>query len=131
MAGRTSQEDEEIAKEAVDKLVEWYTAGDGPEVIGQAIRDFEHYAPFPYPGRYRFEEKITGYCAICNEKLSNEFPEDFPNEFKFCCACLGWAEILVCTKDADGLGNALSSHESLKKVFNRITFVIGNGKRKK
>ena len=40
--------------------------------------------------------KHTGEkCVICKFPLTKEFPEDFPDEFKFCCTCkeIAWAVI--------------------------------------
>jgi len=34
-------------------------------------------------------------CVACNYPHTKEFPEGFPDEWKLCCTCLGWAEIII------------------------------------
>ncbi len=34
-------------------------------------------------------------CVICGRQHSKDFPHGFPNEFKMCCFCQGWAESLI------------------------------------
>ena len=59
-------------------------------------------------------------CAVCSFPLHNDnFPDDFPNEWKFCCGCLLIAEgiikgVLVKT---DLIGNFYD------RVLNKITIV--------
>ena len=33
------------------------------------------------------ERKMSGKCASCGKWLHASFPDDFPDEFKFCCIC--------------------------------------------
>lgn len=33
-------------------------------------------------------------CVICGFKFDKDFPKDFPDEWKFCCMCLGTARAL-------------------------------------
>lgn len=35
------------------------------------------------------------YCAICKFPLHKKFPDDFPDEWKFCCACQGCAVFII------------------------------------
>ncbi len=34
-------------------------------------------------------------CVICHCSLEVSFPKDFPDEWKFCCGCLLWAEMVI------------------------------------
>jgi len=59
-------------------------------------------------------------CAICSFPLHNEnFPEDFPDEFKFCCGCLGIAKLIIkgTLMENDLTGNFYD------RVLNKITLV--------
>lgn len=104
MAGRTSQESEKI----MERVEEFNSTGQKDKKIKNNCleRDFNnfHVYPYPYPGRLNvidFENyyptliKLTGHCAICYSHLIKEFPEDYPNEWKFCCSCLDWANRLI------------------------------------
>lgn len=70
---------------------------------------------------HRFEEKITGSCAVCKMPLTKDFPADFPSEFKFCCYCLKWAKAVVKTPIAEWVKVALSDHVYPKRILERIT----------
>ena len=37
----------------------------------------------------------NGNCYICGFPLSKPFPEDFPDEWKFCCHCLWMAKVMI------------------------------------
>ncbi len=44
--------------------------------------------PDEYPNVSWGYTNTTGErCVICDLLLTNAFPEDFPDEFKFCCTC--------------------------------------------
>jgi len=44
--------------------------------------------PESEPSWFISTDKWTGEsCVICSFKLTDKFPEDFPDEFKFCCTC--------------------------------------------
>lgn len=34
-------------------------------------------------------------CVICGSQHSEDFPEDFPDEWKMCCYCLNFAGLLI------------------------------------
>ena len=34
-------------------------------------------------------------CAICHKRLHRAFPDDFPDEWKFCCNCKRYAEYII------------------------------------
>ncbi len=72
---------------------------------------------------------ITGICSICQQILTTEYPNDYPNEFKFCCSCLQWAKSIVADKNAGWLIYALKFSPTIKKIYERIT-VLGCEKRK-
>lgn len=65
--------------------------------------------------------RITGYCAICLGVLTRDYPEDFPEEFKFCCSCLGWAKSIFTDRDTEWLKHALNASPTIKKIYERIT----------
>ena len=37
----------------------------------------------------------SSVCVICGRDNYKSFPEDFPEEWKFCCLCLTFAEIMI------------------------------------
>ena len=102
MAGRTSQESEKI----MERVEEFNSTGQKDKKIKNNCleRDFNNFHVYPYPGRLNiidFENyyptliKLTGHCAICYSHLIKEFPEDYPNEWKFCCSCKSVADDIV------------------------------------
>lgn len=105
-------------------------AGDGPVAIHEAMNPIvEDYPPF---NGISFKMRITGYCSICGEKLSRDFPEDYPNQYKFCCCCLGWAKTIVRAGIKHlKLVHGIQHHPNIDKLYNRISLVIGNAERKK
>ena len=68
-------------------------------------------------------------CAICDQILTEDFPDDFPEEFKFCCSCLAWAISIVGEIDEEWLKRALSASPTVRKMYGRMT--VYNDKRKK
>ncbi len=54
-------------------------------------------------------------CVICDRPFTKRFPDDFPNNWKFCCACHACA---VCITE----GVNPNSHR-FKKIYKRITLV--------
>lgn len=74
---------------------------------------------------------ITGFCVICGSMLFNTFPEDFPNEWKFCCSCFSLAYELI----KHGFNIVLKFYydiilnleEKLRKINKCIT-LVNNGK---
>ena len=61
---------------------------------------------------------ITGECAVCNYPLEKKFPEDYPDEWKFCCACKELAEIIT-------IGGDDARSPLAKKIWEKITLVKG------
>ena len=41
------------------------------------------------------EQFYAGFCAICGYPLEDVFPDDYPNDWKFCCSCLSWANFIL------------------------------------
>ena len=54
-------------------------------------------------------------CVICNNRLDKKFPDDFPGEWKFCCACLMCASLI-----ADG---ETPRSYRFRKIYKKITLV--------
>ena len=44
-----------------------------------------------------------GKCIICHLSLENVFPEDYPEEWKFCCICLEIAKDIVSEDFEEGI----------------------------
>lgn len=63
-------------------------------------------------------------CAICNCDLTRTFPNDFPDEWKFCCGCKIIVEMLI-----EGTPTNMFSalRRVAKLVKEKITLVKGNG----
>lgn len=38
---------------------------------------------------------MSGKCAICGRKHTEDFPEDFPEEWQMCCFCVSHAEGII------------------------------------
>ena len=39
--------------------------------------------------------KKTGSCSLCNYPLTTKFPDDFPDDWKWCCGCLALAKRML------------------------------------
>ena len=92
--------------------------------IEQVVQYIEETARLMRPLKPKF-----GSCAICNFPLTVSYPEDYPDEWKFCCSCWHWAGLI--SRD-DPIVNFLHVKNSpiLREINNRITLVKGNdGKR--
>ena len=63
--------------------------------------------------------KTTGRCAVCGMMLSYDYPEDYPDEWKFCCHCQPRAIKLI-----DGMLKPTTIY--LEKIWNMINLVKGN-----
>ena len=60
---------------------------------------------------------ITGHCCVCNHQLTEEFPDDYPKDWMFCCNCLGLAKLI-----AKGYFLEPSwTDRSIGKIRNKIT----------
>ena len=57
-------------------------------------------------------------CVICGFPLDDVFPNDFPEEFKFCCGCLIFAKTL--TKFDI---NSFIFNPRLIKIYNTISLI--------
>ena len=69
---------------------------------------------------------ITGTCSICNFVITYKFPEDYPDEWKFCCSCKNMADEIA-------KGTLPEEYYLLEKVHTikkKITLVEENGNRK-
>lgn len=112
MAGRTSKKDKKILEDNGKGFLQWH-----------GIRDYKEFYPSTVGRIPRCEAEpcfaarcvFTGKCAVCGNNLTNEFPEDYPNEWKFCCGC----------KDAaEELGKGTTARSQLYKVvYKKITLV--------
>jgi len=61
--------------------------------------------------------KEQEYCAVCDFPLDlGVFPDDYPEEFKFCCACRKLAEWIT-------TGGEDARSPLAKKVCKKITLV--------
>lgn len=67
-------------------------------------------------------------CVICNFHLTKKFPEDFPDEFKFCCQCKAFAHHII----SDGVNKLINLYivcgmpkfsGQIEKIHKRITMV--------
>ena len=63
-------------------------------------------------------------CSLCGYLLSKKFPDDFPDDWKWCCGCLALAKgIITCSS------NCLDYMEIgylLGRIYRKITLVEGN-----
>lgn len=64
--------------------------------------------------------KIEGYCSICGIPLSREFPDDFPEDYRFCCMCKFIAKDIAHGYPVDYF---LSKDNRAVKILERITLV--------
>ncbi len=58
---------------------------------------------------------LIDYCAVCQFPLDKKFPEDFPDEWKFCCACHACAKYIIEGETARS--------DIFKKIEKKITLV--------
>jgi len=67
-------------------------------------------------------DKWTGEkCVICSFKMTEKFPEDFPDEFKFCCTCKAIAFRTI--SDDLSLPNEYWVKKRVMKIMKIITLV--------
>ncbi len=65
-----------------------------------------------------------GKCTICGCPLNiGKFHEDYPDEWKFCCHCLAWANAIIKDKNSAWVIEALKVSPTVKKIYERITLV--------
>lgn len=133
MARRTSKKDEK--KVTLDEL---YTPTNMEDYISSITapiitheRNYEDIEGFPQPGECRvarmidleglypsLNRKITGFCVMCEQILTKDFPEDYPVGWKFCCFCKMVAEHLITTQHTP-----INSTPHFKKILDKITLV--------
>ena len=88
--------------------------------------------------RHRFIEQlkkdwnIREGCAICSFPLTTKYPDDYPDEWKFCCSCFKWARRVIRTEDdayvsIEYMKSMIKESPILKKLLEKITLVKGNG----
>lgn len=70
-----------------------------------------------------------GFCAICNFPLTVSYPEDYPDEWKFCCSCWHWAG-LIARDDPIIKFLHVKNSPAFTEINNRITLVKGNDGKK-
>ena len=75
--------------------------------------------------------KTTGHCSICNFPLDTEYPEDYPDDWKFCCSCFKLARRITGTWEYNSdfvelLDHDIKESPILKKILHKITLVKGN-----
>lgn len=61
---------------------------------------------------------IREKCAICIFPMDKKFPDDFPDEWKFCCACQECADLITEGETARS--------KLFKKIEKKITLVGEN-----
>lgn len=79
---------------------------------------------------FRNNHLKTGVCAICNTMLTNKFPDDYPDDWKFCCRCFEWTIKITRAHylpSGDYLRTSVENNAVLKKIMDKITLVKGNG----
>ena len=70
-------------------------------------------------GRIRY----TGNCVVCGFKFTEKFPDDFPEEFKFCCSCLAWAKFMLEKDYGSFFWEGTVVNPIIKKIHDIITLV--------
>ena len=64
-----------------------------------------------------WSEIKTGNCSICDSMLTNKFPDDYPDDWKFCCSCKSMAEEIV----KGTLPSCFWLNEKPNKILDKIT----------
>lgn len=89
--------------------------------------------PFLRTG-YIYIFKDIDKCVICGNTLEVDFPNDFPDSWKFCCSCLNWANYLI---NGNGIAKNWLEYEArvgikntiILKIWEKITLVENEGKK--
>ena len=67
---------------------------------------------------------VIGRCSLCSYPLSNRFPDDFPDDWKWCCGCLGLAKDIIASPydfvDHMNIGYLFG------RIYRKMTLVEGN-----
>lgn len=69
-------------------------------------------------------------CVVCEAYLDEPFPEDYPEEFKFCCSCLAWATAIIKTPTDEWVKLALRESPTIMRIHKKITIFDGKKKGK-
>ena len=72
------------------------------------------------------KNSMTGVCATCGFPLTAEYPDDYPDEWKFCCSCFKWAKRIAYDNNFFGTDKIVKGSPILKRIFRKITLVKGN-----
>ena len=70
--------------------------------------------------------EIKGYCSICWDPLTKDFPDDFPDRFKFCCMCRYIAKQIAYGESPEKYHILDDGTDRSLKIMERITLVEGN-----
>ena len=110
----------EMELEFISNIGDWHMGGNSIEDIREAMRDMINDS-LRFPDMVMFSAKRTenANCAICNMMLNYDYPEDYPDEWKFCCYCQPRAIKLI-----DGRLKPTTRY--LKKIYDKITLVKGD-----
>ena len=69
--------------------------------------------------------EITGSCSLCSYPLSTKFPDDFPDDWKWCCGCLGLAINII--EDPSNYVDQMEIGYLFGRIYRKMTLVEGNG----
>ena len=114
----------EIEQEFISNISDWHigsSINESIEDIRRAMSDIINDS-LRFPDIVMFSAKRTenaDFCAVCNMMLNYNYPEDYPDEWKFCCYCQPRAIKLI-----DGRLKPTTNY--LKKIYDKITLVKGN-----
>ena len=75
--------------------------------------------------RPRCDCDITEKCVICYFRLTEKFPDDFPDEWKFCCGCLEMAKLII----EGNLAHFCWAFNKPNEILQKITLTEGNERR--
>ena len=115
----------EMELEFISNISDWHTPSESIEGVGDSIEDIREAMRDMINDNLRFadvvilEVKRTGFCAVCGMMLNYDYPEDYPDEWKFCCYCQPRAIKLI-----DGRLKPTTRY--LKKIYDKITLVKGD-----
>ena len=65
----------------------------------------------------------TGICALCTYPLIVKFPEDYPDDWKWCCGCLALAKDII--KDPFNYVDQLEIGYLFGRIYRKMTLVEG------
>ena len=130
MAGRTSKKDKKVTLTDVKEPNNIFEESDVQE---EHFFDIMNYTPdngclsireaniIDLERLYsNLSRRITGFCVMCKQILTKEFPEDYPMEWKFCCGCKALADHLILAQCSKGL---IFSTLNSRRMLDKITLV--------